>query len=324
MRKKTKQRNKLNITIITILGIILAVYVLSMLFVLGWGLLTSFKTSYDFKYGEGLTGPSSGNVLGLPNSKYADGKLINWGNYTFLFEYEKLKEFTRVTSFYFGSKIITHNTTSNLFTMFLNSLLYAGAGAFLQAAIPALVAYLCAKFRYKFSEFIYALVVATMTIPIIGNQAAMITLLRDIGLFDTFAGYFLMKSGFGGMYFLIYYAFFVGFSDAYKEAAEIDGANNYQILLKIVIPLSAKIIGTVFIIQFVHFWNDYQTALLYMPTKPTMAFAIYYFSIEAGGPMKEVPNKTALCMLLAVPILIVFIIFKDKVMGNITIGGVKG
>ncbi len=324
MRKAEKKKEgKVKTLVVGILFAILALYALTMLFVLGWGLLTSLKAYPDFRFGEGLKG-LVGNVLGLPDKKYNDGNLIYYQNYTNIFTYIA-ENFKTKTSFYFAGNIVVHESQDNVFTLFLNSILYAGIGALLQAVVPAVVAYLCAKYKYKFSGFIYTLVLITMTIPVIGNQASMITLLRSIGLYDNFLGYFMMKFSFGGMYFLIYYAFFNAFSDSYKEAAEIDGAGNYQILLTIILPLSIKIIGTVFIIQFVHFWNDYQTALLYMPTKPTFAYAIYYFSVGTStGEMSLPPAKTALCMMLAVPILIVFIIFKDKIMGSITIGGVKG
>lgn len=316
--KKTKRKySKDRIVFISILLFFLGVYALSMLFVLGWGIVTSFKSFEEFSFGKDLKGNlGQGNVLGFPADWYLK-------NYTTVFSY--LSDFNTQTSFYFGSQEIYHESTDNLFTMIVNSVLYAGVGSLLQAAIPALVAYLCAKFKYKFSGFLYVLVVTTMTIPIIGNQASMITTLRGLGLYDSFLGYFIMKSGFGGMYFLIFYAFFQSFPDSYEEAAEIDGANHYTILVRIILPLSVKIVGTVFLIQFVQYWNDYQTALLYMPTHPTIAYVVNYYAVETqSGAMSQPPAKIAMCMLLAVPVLILFVIFKDKIMGNVTIGGIKG
>lgn len=317
MKKTRRKYSKDKIVVISILLFLLGVYAVSMLVVLGWGLLTSFKSFDEFKFGKDLMGNLGlGNVLGLPE---------DWcfQNYTTVFD--ALRNVSTQTSFYFGSQEIYHESTDNLFTLIINSVLYSGVGALLQAVIPALVAYLCAKFKYKFSGFLYVLVVTTMTIPVIGNQASLITTLRGLGLYDSFWGYFIMKSGFGGMYFLVFYAFFQSFPDSYAEAAEMDGANHYAVLVQIILPLSAKIIGTVFLIQFVQFWNDYQTALLYMPTNPTIAYAVYFFSHTSENPeMAKTPAKIAMCMMLAIPILIVFVIFKDKIMGNVTIGGIKG
>lgn len=133
------------------------------------------------------------------------------------------------------------------------------------------------------------------------------------------------KSVFGGMYFLVFYAFFETMPDTYSEAAEIDGANYYTILLRIILPLAGKMIATVFLIVFVNYWNDYQTALVHMPTHPTLAYGVYRIAHEvSSGDLANIPTRISVCMMLAVPILIVFVIFKDKIMGNISIGGIKG
>lgn len=309
----TKKRDKslLNITVKIILFIILFIYTLTMVFTLAWGLLTSFKSSLDFA--------NMGNVLGIPNITFSSYEM-KFGNYIKVWN---SMEIIKNVSFYCGEMEIMHTTQTNFLGLLINTILYSVVGSFLSSFVPCLVAYACAKFKYKFSAIIYTTVVITMTIPIIGTQPALIELLRAMGVYDTFLGFFMQRLGFGGMYFLMYYAFYVGFSDAYIEAAEIDGAGEYSILLRIIIPLSAKMIGTVFLLMFVSYWNDYQTALLYMPTKPTLAYAIYW-NVVVNYTLGDTPSRTAACMFLAVPILIIYVIFKDKIMGNVTIGGVKG
>ena len=134
-----------------------------------------------------------------------------------------------------------------------------------------------------------------------------------------------MKFHFGGMYFLVFYAYFKGLPDTYAEAAEIDGASQFRVLVMIIMPLAIKIMSTVFMILFVQLWNDYRTALIYMPTHPTLAYAVYHVAIYTNkGAFATIPAKTASCITLAVPILILFIFFKDKIMGNVTLGGIKG
>lgn len=127
------------------------------------------------------------------------------------------------------------------------------------------------------------------------------------------------------MYFFVYYAFFGGLSNTYREAAELDGASEMTILLRIYFPLAMKMIATVFLIQFVALWNDYQTPLLYLPTHPTLSYGVYLVAIDppSGIKLSDVPHSVSACMMLALPILIVFVIFKDKIMGNISLGGIK-
>lgn len=311
-REKSRNRSKTDVILVCVLGIVLLFYTLSILFVLGWGFLTSLKSRLDFFVEK--------NVLGLPDLTLS-GAELRFGNYLKII---KAFEFDKSAIFYSAGKYTEHYAHADIFLMMYNTFLYAIAGSLLQAIVPAVCAYLCAKFNFAFSKFAYTLVLFVMIIPIVGAYPAEITLLRDLGLYDTFLGYFLQKFNFTGMYFFVYYAFYQTMPDTYAEAAEIDGANRYQILGSIVLPLSVKLISTVWLLQFVHFWNDYQTPLLYMPTKPTLAYGIYYLCHEtARGQLANVPVKVAGCMMLAVPLICLFIAFKEKLMGNISMGGIK-
>ena len=125
------------------------------------------------------------------------------------------------------------------------------------------------------------------------------------------------------MYFFVYHAFFKGVPDAFREAAEIDGASDFTIMVRIFFPLAVKIILTVFLIQFVALWNDYQTPLLYLPTHPTLAYGVFYLSYFQLHEWYHTPIRMAGCIMLVIPILIIFIAFKNKLMGDISLGGIK-
>ena len=93
--------------------------------------------------------------------------------------------------------------------------------------------------------------------------------------------------------------------------------------------MACKIIFSVMLIQFIIYWNDYQMAIMYMPTHPTLSYGIYHMTLEsASGEFatyaKIVPVKTAGAMLLALPILSIYIALKDKIIGNMSMGGIKG
>lgn len=313
MRKKIKDSSVIDKIIIIFFLIVLVLYSLSILFAVGWGLLTSFKSTLDFLVEK--------NVLGLPNPKLSSAEM-RFSNYGLIFQNF---EFDKYARFYRGSIYVEHHTHATFLTMLGYTFLYTVVGSLLQALVPAVCAYLCAKFDFKFSKFIYVLVLFVNIIPIVGSYPSAITLLRDLGLYDTFLGYFMQKFSFCGTYFFVYYAFFETLPNTYSEAAEIDGASRYAALIYIILPLAIKIISTVWLLQFVAFWNDYQTALLYMPTKPTLAYGVYYLCHEtAKGKLANVPAKTAGCMILALPLIALFSIFKERLMGNISMGGIKG
>lgn len=310
---KKQEKGIFNKVFVISVCILLAVYAFAMIFLLGWGLLTSLKSRTDFLFAE--------NVLGFPKLKYSREELLHFKNYKLIFENFN---FTEKVVFYSGNKLITHESESNFFTLILNTFLYAGVGSFISSIVPAIVAYTCVKYKFRFSKILYAVVLFVYIVPVVGNYPSAITVLRDLGLYDSFGGNYIQKFSFTGMYFFVYWAFYESLSDTYSEAAEIDGASQFRILTSIILPLSIKIIPSVWLILFVQLWNDYQTPMLYLPTKPTLAYGVYYMTqIDHSGKLTQTPTKIAGCMLLALPILVIFIFLKDKLMGNISMGGVK-
>ena len=311
MRKQEK--GIINKIFVISVCIFLTIYALALLFLLGWGLLTSLKSRTDFLFAE--------NILGLPSLKYSKDELWRLANYKLILDNF---DFTKKVVFYAGDTLITHESKSNFFTLILNTFLYAGVGSLIAAMVPAVVAYTCVKYKFRFSKILYAVVLFVYIVPVVGNYPSSITVLRNLRLYDTFGGNYIQKFSFTGMYFFVYWAFYESLSDTYSEAAEMDGASQFRILISIILPLSIKIISSVWLILFVQQWNDYQTPMLYLPTKPTLAYGVYYMTqINHSGKLTQTPTKIAGCMLLALPILAVFIFLKDKLMGNVSMGGVK-
>ncbi|MBQ8658672.1 MAG: carbohydrate ABC transporter permease [Clostridia bacterium] len=317
-RTDKKKRGKMSVFSIILL-VILAVYVISLTIPLIWGLSTSLKNYYlDFRK----------NVLGFPDFSAWDkctikGEDVWYANYLTVI---KNFDFKLRSVFYAGinsDELVTHESTVTIGTAILNTLLYAGIMSVLNALVPCVVGYLCAKYRFKISGVLYTVVVFAMAMPIYGSTPAIITLLRQLGLYDEFMGQWLMSATFANMYFLVFYAFFEGLSDSYLEAAEIDGASQFRVLTTIAIPLAKNTIFTVILIVFVALWNDYNAPILYLPTKPTLAYGIFWLQQRSPKIKSQVTLQVASLMILAIPILIVFIIFKDKLMGNLSLGGVK-
>ena len=316
----TKSKNKnLNVFVILFL-IILLVYSISLVIPLIWGFITSFKHKQDFFV----------NKVGLPNfsiwSKYAavDPDYSNvLGNYTVVLANFNL-EFS--ASYYVGiftQTKVSHSVNATLFTCFYNTVLYCAGCTILPSFMNLLVGYLCAKYRYKFSTIVYGFVVFVMVMPIVGTMPAMITLLRQLGFYDQFYGHWIRQAAFGGTNFLIFYGFYTGLSDTYIEAAEIDGASQLRVIISIVIPLARTTITTLMLLAFITAWNDYNTPLIYLPTKPTLSYGIFYLTQRAATKLQEPPIIVASLMLLAIPIIVVFVTLRNKLMGNVSLGGIK-
>ena len=311
-----KQKSKQSIGDIifkTCAVIILSIYALGIILLLVWGLITSLKSRIDFA--------GFDNVVGLPSWEWSKSEIL-FGNYKQVLD---LFYVPATEVFYVGDKFVKHQTRSDIFVMLYNTMIYAGLSSVLSTVCCYTVAYLCAKYDFKMSKVVYLYVLFIMTVPTVGTAPAMISTLRSLGVYDTQWTHVIQKFTFSGMYFFVFHAFFERMSDAYTEAAEIDGASQLRIYLSIIIPLGAKMIGSVMLLHFVQYWNDYGASLMYTPTLPTLAYGVYHLcNVGGNASIKHTPALVSACMMLALPILIAFVFLKDKLMGNVSIGGVKG
>ena len=263
-----------------------------------WGLLTSLKTPDEYY----------DNIIGFPR-KLAFSTYI-----------ETLKNFFAISE---GPNSLQQNIYIE--TMLFNTILYAGIGAVVATATPFVTAYATAKYNFKFGKVIYLIVVITMVLPIVGAFPSELDLLMRLGLYDKIYGSWIQKMNFTSLYYLVFYAAFESMSKDYSEAAYIDGASEFRLMTDIMFPLAKNVFFTVMLILFIAFWNDYQSPALYVPSYPTLAYGIYYVCLRDNrGIFTFVPGQMAACYIVAVPIIVLFIVFKNRLIGNLTIGGVKG
>ena len=122
---------------------------------------------------------------------------------------------------------------------------------------------------------------------------------------------------------MVLFAAFSAIPKTYSEAATIDGAGTFTIMLKIIMPLVANTIATVFLMYFIQYWNDYQTPLLYLPSYPTIAYGLYQFVWTTFDAVSTENVKLAACLVVAIPIIVLFSVFNKKLVGNLSMGGIK-
>ncbi len=301
-QKKRKKKFRLN-PLSWVLLIFLTIYTLSMCYLFLWGIGNSVKSHREF---------SSDAVSIFPSGAPWEW---DWNKYA-----EVIKGFTVPVTTTDGLSVSVGIGWQILYT-----LLYAGGGALITLSCCCIVGYMTAKYNYFFSRIVYATVLVTMVIPVIGSTPSLIIFLRTLGLYDTYIGTYIMKFNFHNMYFLLIHAAYSRISKEYSEAATIDGASHLQIFLKIMIPMIWPTLTAIYLIFFIGFWNDYQMALVYMPSHPTLAYGVYYAGMGNRSTFMSRSDtyRFASCMILALPILALFIALRNKIMGNVTAGGVK-
>lgn len=286
----TMKKNKRFSIFLLVCFCVLFLYCVIMFSMLGWTIMNSFKDEFSFM----------DDPLAFPTS-------LNFSNY-----YYAIKNL-----------VIKFPVKADIIDMFVNSILYAVGCSLTSTFVIAVVAYVTSMYKdFLCSKVIYAIVLFAMVFPIIGSQASELQIVTKLGLRNHMWGMYILKFNFLSFYFLIAHAAFRSVSKVYKEAAVIDGANNFKIMFKIYFPQVIPLLSTIFLLNFVAYWNDYQTPLLYLSAKPTISYGLYLFCSNGGI---TTPAKFAACLIVMIPMLIIFIIFRKKLMGKLAMdGGIKG
>ncbi|MBQ9756192.1 MAG: carbohydrate ABC transporter permease [Clostridia bacterium] len=308
--KKSSIKNKSS-WFSALLFAVLIVFSVILVFLLLWALNTSVKNDRDFTIGQ--------NYFGLPKDYFTEQILAPW-------QWE-WKNFTTIIQYFTVTGVQRNGMDVEIpfqFQVFY-TLMYTVGSAFFNVLCPCLVAYARRKYDYGFLKIFDAVVIITMIIPIVGSQASMLSFLHSLNIYDTFLGLYIQKFYFANMYYFVFLASFKSVSKEYFEAASIDGANEFQTMLKVGLPLILNTFGLIFLLKFVEFWNDYQTLLVYAPSHPSITYALFRVLTDSSGNSDRgsTPVQMAGCVIVTLPVVVLFIIFKDKLMGNISMGGVK-
>lgn len=276
-----------------VIGLVLFIYAVSIVYSLIWALSVTFK----------------------PYSEFLNAPMKIWS-----------KEF-RVDNWvdaFIDLSITIDGEPYYIENMFFHSLLYSVGCAFMGTLCQCVAAYLTSKYSFRFGKIVYAIVIVAMILPIVGALPSEIQMLRNLRLYDTFLGIFIMKANFLSMYFLVFYAIFKSLSWSYAESAFIDGASHFRVMIQIMFPLVKTTFFAVFMLNFIMYWNDYQGPMLYLPSYPTAAYGMFYMKFAATSAFGREHMQLTGCMMMTIPIVIVFIIFQKRLMGNLTVGGLKG
>ena len=267
--------------------ILLLGYSITLLYPFVWLFQTSLKTSLEYFTSNSL--------------KWA--AIPQWRNYITVFSVLKVKE-------------------TNFLGMLFNSLWFTGGTVGLGMFMTSIVSYCLSKYKFGVRNFMYAVIIFIMVFPIFASGASY-KQAQDFGFYDT--PFLLVKSmgGYSGMGFLVLYAFYASLPWDYAEAALIDGANDFDVYFKIMLPMAKGPVLSMAIINVISVWNDYNTPLLYLPSYPTLATGLYLYESDITRAVNYPLYFTGLFISI-LPILTLFIFFQDVIMRNVTIGGLKG
>jgi ABC-type glycerol-3-phosphate transport system permease component len=207
---------------------------------------------------------------------------------------------------------------------FLNTTIYVLFGIAGRLLSNTLVAYGFARIPFKGRGFLFALVLSTMMVPTEVLLIPQFLLFKQIGWLDSLLP-LIVPTFFGSAFFIfLLRQFFLTIPRELDEAAVIDGASQFDIFWRIILPLSRPILITVFALSFVAFWNDFFGPLIYLNTRDKMvlAVALRLFIV----PAMETPMHLlmAASVVSVLPVVIVFLFAQRAFVAGIVMTGMKG
>ena len=267
--------------------VLLCLYAASMIYTLLWAFFNSLKTAVEYEVY---------NRNGLPQQWL-------FGNYLEAFD-------------------ILEASNASFFEMIFNSVWLALGGSLISTATSAVAAYLFAKYEFHGKKFMYAVLLLVLMLPLYGTLPATYKLYNQLGIYDSPA-ILVVSASMTGQLFFILSAYFKSVSWEYAEAAQIDGAGHFYIMLKIMMPMALPAVSCVFLVALIGGWNDYTTPIYYLPNYPTVASGLYIYGIVSEFNINY-PVYFAGILLSCIPTFLLFFLFRDKIMSSMTMGGLKG
>jgi ABC-type glycerol-3-phosphate transport system permease component len=216
------------------------------------------------------------------------------------------------------SKVLTE---SPFFIWLRNSLFVTGMNTTIVLFTSTLAGYVFSKYKFNGKTALFAIMLATMMIPPQTIMIPQFLLIDTIGLYDSV--WALIIPAFINV-FGVYLCkqFCDEIPKELMESAKIDGAGDFKIYYKIVIPQIRPAIGALAIFAFLEYWNDYLNPLIFLSSqdKMTLPLALSFFSTHHG---RDIGATMAAAALIMVPVTIVFLIFQKHFNKGISMTGMK-
>ena len=220
--------------------------------------------------------------------------------------------------------LVTAWTVGRFGDYVLNSFLLSVPSTLLVVALSTMGGYAFARLPFPGRGVLFYLVVLGLMVPFFTYMIPLYFQLRSLGLLDSLVGVNLVLASTGvsfGTFFMR--AFFSDLPTEVEEAARIDGASEWQIFLRVMVPLVTSGMGALAVFTFLQSWNNFLVPLLYMPGgdyRP-LTTGLYLF---AGGRSVDIGPLAAGTLITVLPVVVLFVALQRQVTQGFLSGAVKG
>ncbi|HLK15156.1 MAG TPA: carbohydrate ABC transporter permease [Fimbriimonadaceae bacterium] len=185
----------------------------------------------------------------------------------------------------------------------------------------SIVAYGFAKLRFAGSKALFGIMIATMALPGQVTMIPVFSLFRSLGWYGTYLPLIVPAFTGSAYYIFLLTQFFKTIPGEMSEAASLDGATEWSIFSRLILPLSKPALATCALFQFIGTWNDFLGPLLYVndPAKYPLGYGLQQFVSHYGGFYAQL---MAASTIFTVPVIILFFFAqKTFIQGIATTGG---
>ena len=215
-------------------------------------------------------------------------------------------------------------TTVPLVGYLLNTLIFALATTAIMVVVSTLAAYAFARLDFRGKNLVFTLFLALMMIP---SELVVITnfvTITNMDLRNTFPG-LILPSVTSVFYIYLLKENFEQVPDELYRAAKVDGTSDLKYLWKVMIPICRPTIVTIIILKIIECWNSYVWPRLSTddPSYYLVSNGIQEIR-ENGFGRENIPAMMAAVVVISVPLIILFLVFRRKIMAGVSQGGIKG
>jgi len=217
--------------------------------------------------------------------------------------------------------------STELFTTALrNSIGIVLIATLISIVLGTLAAYAIARLDFPGKKFILAIALAIAAFPVVSLVSPLFDMWRAIGLFDTWPGVIIPLVSFSlPLSIWVLSAFFREIPWEMEQAAQVDGATNWQAFRKVIVPLAAPGVFTAAILAFFAGWNDFVFGVALTSTdraRPVPA-ALAFFT-GASNFESPITAIAAAAVVVTIPVVLIVLIFQRRIVSGLTNGAVKG
>lgn len=213
--------------------------------------------------------------------------------------------------------------SDNFLLYFKNSLLLTGCGTFLCIALASMVAYGIARYSFKGKSFLTSYFLIGMMFPIQVSVLPLFLILKKLDMLNTLRGMILIYGAGMSLPVYIFQKFFRTIPSSLEESARLDGAGEFTIFLRIMLPLCKPVIFTIGLITAVGQWNDFYMPMVFLGNKSsrTLTLAIYKYLSQF---LRNMNVSFAAVVITLLPIIVLYCLFSKQIVEGLVGGAVKG